>query len=196
MRQRKTPSKIFKLALKQHNKNSNNKRLARKRFDFTDSALEYDKLLEYSNYVHKWSWMSRFFTAEQASGRLRVWQHLPPNTPTRTFPWRLRVHLSLGWAWLWSFSTQSSEVTNGGIKKNKSTSSFWFSEFLRCLLFQWRWWTRDNETTPLYTNLDQHSGARYKENLNFKSIEHKGGENKALTVQSFLSIYVEIWLRF
>lgn len=100
--QTKTLSKIFKLASKQHN-NSNNKPLARKRLAFADSALEQDKLLEYSRYLHKWFWISRFFTLEQTSGRCGVWQHLSPNTPTRTFPQRLDVHLSSGWAWLWVF---------------------------------------------------------------------------------------------
>ena len=32
----------------------------------------------------------------------------------------------------------------------------------------------------------------YKENLNFESPKHKGGKNKALTVQSFPYICVEI----
>lgn len=39
--QRKTSSKIFKLASKQHNNNSSNKPLAHKRFAFTHGALEY-----------------------------------------------------------------------------------------------------------------------------------------------------------
>lgn len=46
--------------------------------------------------------------------------------------------------------------------------------------------TRDNETTPLYTNLDQHSGAHFKENLNFESTEHKGGRRKSSHCASFL----------
>lgn len=99
--------------------------------------------------------------------------------------WQRRFHRGSMCTYHWEgglgfgfFSTESSEVTNGGTRQNKSISIFWFSEFLRYLLFQWRWWTRDNETTPLHTNLDQHSGAHYKENLNFESTEHKGGRRK------------------
>lgn len=103
------------------------------------------------------------------------WQHLPPNTPTKPCPQRLIG----GCAWVGSCSTQRSEVTNGGLRENKNIIIFWFLEFLRYLLFQWRQWTRDSETTPLYTNLDQHSGAQYKENLNFESTEHKGGRKSS-----------------
>lgn len=173
------------MASKQHN-NSNNKPLACKRLDFTDSAFEYDKLLEYSNCLHKRFWISRFFTSEQTSGRFGVYSIFPRTHLQGRFHKGSMCTYHWGGLGFGSFSIESSEVTNGRIKENKSLSIFWFSEFLRCLLFRWRWWTRDNETTPLYTNLDQHSRAHFKENLNFESAEHKGGRKKSSHCASFL----------
>lgn len=124
--QRKTPSKIFKLASKQHNNNSSKKPLAQKRFDFTHGALEYQ-----TNCQNK----AAIYTDGSES---RCSSH--QSKPHRGFKFAsifLRTHLQRhshkgsmctshwgGGLGFGSFSTESSEVTNGGIRENKSTSVF------------------------------------------------------------------------